>query len=413
MSKASVVTTSGDAIAIFREIHCLSPRGRYYIKIFPTYIHLHGKTFDYKIQVQAVMRLLLLPHKDQRQMHFAVNVDPPIKQGQTRYHYLVFNFQQDDEEDIELPFTDEELKTKFDGRLDREIKGPTYEVISKIFKGISGKKVTLPGNFLGHSGTPAITCSHKAASGFLYPLERGFIYIYKPPIYLRYDEVRNVTFERSGGSTRSFDINITTNNDMSYTFSSIEKGEYGHLYEFLKAKGIKVKTSGKVDGKSGIQFDKNIDHNLAKVKADAEEFDSGDSMSSDDSDFNPDALEALSAKEEYDSEPSTTSDEMSSDDGSGPEAEKKREERKKKREEKKERKQRSAEKKERKKKMTKLPGQPKRNMSAYFLWMNENREKIKKEFPSLSITEFGKKAGEMWKAIADKSVSRSCKFYAI
>ncbi len=33
MKKASVVTTSGDAIAIFREIHCLSPRGRYDIKV--------------------------------------------------------------------------------------------------------------------------------------------------------------------------------------------------------------------------------------------------------------------------------------------------------------------------------------------------------------------------------------------
>ena len=81
MSRASVVTTSGDAIAIFREISCLSPRGRYDIKIFPTYIHLHGKTFDYKIPSTHVQRLFLLPHKDQRQMHFAVNLDPPLKQG--------------------------------------------------------------------------------------------------------------------------------------------------------------------------------------------------------------------------------------------------------------------------------------------------------------------------------------------
>ena len=74
MKKASVMTTSGDAIAIFREISCLSPRGRYDIKIFPTYLHLHGKTFDYKIQIGSVQRLFLLPHKDQRQMHFAVNL---------------------------------------------------------------------------------------------------------------------------------------------------------------------------------------------------------------------------------------------------------------------------------------------------------------------------------------------------
>lgn len=72
--------------------------------------------------------------------------------GQTRYHYLVLNFKQDEEESIELPFTDEELKVKFDGRLEKEINGPTYEVISKILKALTGKKITMPGNFLGHSG---------------------------------------------------------------------------------------------------------------------------------------------------------------------------------------------------------------------------------------------------------------------
>ncbi len=46
-------------------------------------------------------------------------------------------------------------------------------------------------------------------------------------------------------------------------------------------------------------------------------------------------------------------------------------------------------------------------MSAYFIWMNANREKIKTEFPDLSVTEFGKKAGEMWKAMTDKSVSKA------
>lgn len=86
--------------------------------------------------------------------------------------------------------------------------------------------MTEPGSFLGHSGQPVVSCSHKAASGFLYPLDRGFIFVYKPPIFLRYDEVRTVSFERSGGSTRSFDINVTTGNDISYSFSSIEKGEY-------------------------------------------------------------------------------------------------------------------------------------------------------------------------------------------
>ena len=63
------------------------------------------------------------------------------------------------------------------------------------------------------------------------------------------------------------------------------------------------------------------------------------------------------------------------------------------------------EKKTRKIKRIKLPGQPKRNQTAYFIWMNANREKIKKESPSLNVLDISRKAGELWKAVTDKSVS--------
>merc|ERR1712179_91563 len=240
--------------------------------------------------------------------------------------------------------------------------------------------------------------------------EKGLIFVYKPPIYIRYDEVRSVNFERSGGSTRSFDISVAlTNNDIVYTFSSIEKGEYGRLYEFLKSRKIIVKTSGKTDGKSGLDWgsdDRKVDHHLNTVIANAEEFSGGsEDMSSDDTDFNPDALEALSAKEEYDSEPSTTSSEDSSEvEGSDEEAVKKREEKAKRRVERRKekelkkavaaaastsapRKKRSKEGGggERKTKRTKLPGQPKKNQSAYFIWMNVNRKNIQEKNPGLGI----------------------------
>jgi structure-specific recognition protein 1 len=53
------------------------------------------------------------------------------------------------------------------------------------------------------------------------------------------------------------------------------------------------------------------------------------------------------------------------------------------------------------------PDKPKRPQSAYFLWMNENRSKLKEEFPGISVTELTKKAGERWKEVSDKSVSSS------
>lgn len=85
LSKADVIQATGDAICIFRELQCLTPRGRYDIRIYPTFLHLHGKTFDYKIPYTTVLRLFLLPHKDQRQMFFVVRRDgtagPPSGKG--------------------------------------------------------------------------------------------------------------------------------------------------------------------------------------------------------------------------------------------------------------------------------------------------------------------------------------------
>lgn len=62
-------------------------------------------------------------------------------------------------------------------------------------------------------------------------------------------------------------------------------------------------------------------------------------------------------------------------------------------------------KREKKNKKPKDPKAPKRPLSAFFLWMNENREALKKKHPDLSLAEFGKKAGELWREMKDKSVS--------
>ena len=171
--------------------------------MYPTFIHLHGKTFDYKIPTGTVMRLFLLPHKDQRQMFFCVNLDPPIKQGQTRYHYLVFSFMQEEDTELELPFTEEELKEKYEGKLEKEMRGPTFQLVSKVMKALVNRKITVPGNFMGHSGTPAVSCSYKAASGFIYPLERGIMFVYKPPIFVKFEDVQSVNFARYGSQWRA------------------------------------------------------------------------------------------------------------------------------------------------------------------------------------------------------------------
>jgi len=81
LEKASIIQATGDAIVTFKELQCLTPRGRYDIKIFPSFVQLHGKTFDYKIPLTSILRLFLLPHKDGRQMFFCFKFASTYKSG--------------------------------------------------------------------------------------------------------------------------------------------------------------------------------------------------------------------------------------------------------------------------------------------------------------------------------------------
>ncbi|XP_037092415.1 LOW QUALITY PROTEIN: FACT complex subunit Ssrp1-like [Pollicipes pollicipes] len=410
MKKASVVTATGDVLAIFREVKGLTPRGRYDIGIYPTFINMHGKTFDFKIPFNTILRLFLLPHRDGRQTFFVLAVDPPIKQGMTRYHFLIlrFDLDEDDEMDLELPISDEDLKTKYEGRLPKEMKGQGYEVLSRLTKGLANKKLMVPGSFKGNSSTPAVACSYKAAAGYLYPLERGFMYIHKPPIFVRFEEILSVNFARSGGGTRTFDFEIQVKNDLVHTFSSIEKEEYGNLFSFVQEKKIRIKSKGGMEkGANYMSEDSGdaADPYLERMKREGEERDEDDPDDEDEStdeDFNPEGDGGANSDvaEEFESNPESTESEGGDSDDSAKKAKKLKKKEKKEKREKKRASTSSNKPAKRKKKDT---GAPKRPMSAYFIWLNEHREQIKEEHPGISVTEVSKKAGEMWRELKDKS----------
>eukprot|EP00092_Neocalanus_flemingeri_P026649 GFUD01028890.1.p1 GENE.GFUD01028890.1~~GFUD01028890.1.p1 ORF type:complete len:129 (-),score=56.59 GFUD01028890.1:158-544(-) len=59
------------------------------------------------------------------------------------------------------------------------------------------------------------------------------------------------------------------------------------------------------------------------------------------------------------------------------------------------------------KKTNRLEGQPKRPMTAYFLWMNEEgRAMVKGKNSGASITEVAKKCGEMWREMDGAAKSK-------
>ena len=72
----------------------------------------------------------------------------------------------------------------------------------------------------------AISCSNRATNGYLYPLDKGFIFVHKPTIYIKFEGIASVNFARmtgGAGVSRSFDFDVELKDGNVHHFSSMMK----------------------------------------------------------------------------------------------------------------------------------------------------------------------------------------------
>lgn len=134
----------------------------------------------------------------------------------------------------------------------------------------------------------AIACSNRATSGYLYPLDKGFLFVHKPAVHIRFDKIAFVNFARmtgSAGISRSFDFEVEMKDGNTHHFSSLMKEDYNRLFEFVSEKHLRIKNNkGKVQAvKYNDEASSESEHDayLERMKAEGEERDS----SSEDEDF--------------------------------------------------------------------------------------------------------------------------------
>ncbi|KAJ1921183.1 FACT complex subunit [Mycoemilia scoparia] len=249
--KADVGKVTGDSIVLFSEVLCLTPRGRYDIDMYPEFLRLRGKTYDYKVMYENITRLFLLAKPDGMHTMFIVGLNPPIRQGQTRYPFLVFQFVRDEEADIELAL-DKETHAAFAGKLEKRYDQPLYLTVSNVFTGLVDKKVVESSGYRTFHGAQGIKCSLKANEGIIYPLEKGIIFVPKPVQYISLSEIGSVVFSRVGSSAtsaRTFDLKINLFGHQDIQFSNVNREEYENLVGYMRDKDIKVMSELDEEGK--------------------------------------------------------------------------------------------------------------------------------------------------------------------
>ncbi|EXJ91155.1 FACT complex subunit pob3 [Capronia coronata CBS 617.96] len=246
MDKAEIGEVAGATFATFQDILHLTPRGRFDIDMYENSFRLRGKTYDYKIQYQSIKKFFILPKNDEMHTMITLGLDPPLRQGQTRYPFIVMQLKLDDEVNLDLNMTEELLETKYKDKLEPHYEAPIHHVIAKVFKGLSGKKIIMPSkDFVSHHNMNGVKCSIKANEGLLFCLDKSFIFVPKPATYVPIDSIQSITMSRVGGAlaaSRTFDITMTLKGGQGeHQFSNINREEQQPLEAFFQAKGIRFK----------------------------------------------------------------------------------------------------------------------------------------------------------------------------
>ena len=92
---------------------------------------LRGKTYDYKIPYDNIRKFFILPKNDELHTMITMGLEPPLRQGQTRYPFIVMQMKLDEEINLDLNLTDESLQNKYKDRLESHYEAPAHHVISK------------------------------------------------------------------------------------------------------------------------------------------------------------------------------------------------------------------------------------------------------------------------------------------
>lgn len=243
-AKADIGQVAGDGILVLKEVLVLTPRGRYDIDLFPEFLRLRGKTYDYKILYSSITQLFLLPKPDDIHVLFVIALEPPIRQGQTRYPFLVLQFPREEEMDAELNLDEDTIQTKYEGKLKKRYEEPTFRIVTNLFRVLSQQKVNVPTGFTSSIGQESVRCNVKANDGTLYPLNKSLIWVSKQTILVPYSDVYQLVFSRVGGavaSAKTFDLRVETRHGGDHTFQSINREEFDSLNNFFAERKIRIK----------------------------------------------------------------------------------------------------------------------------------------------------------------------------
>ena len=257
--KAKIDENMGELIARIENLSLTVPRGKYTVDLHLKNMRLHGSTFNYKILYKNIVKAFLLPRNDDIHTNLVLGFNKPLRQGNTKYPYIIFSFKRNKQISVELKVAEDKL-AEINPGLKPTYEGACFEVVAMLFKLIINVNIIIPGAFKTQNGHSSVKCNVGNQEGYLFFLNKSLIFIKKPVIYIRLQDVLRIEFQRiSGGiSMRGFDFVVILKSGLSTTFSGTDKRELENISNFFERAKIPVKTineMSKLDAELGFDDD--------------------------------------------------------------------------------------------------------------------------------------------------------------
>jgi len=242
--KAHLDFDTDEIICSLSRISFRTPRGKFDLDFFPDFLLLASDTLRTTVSYETIKRCFSLEQPNGK-VALVISVDPPVRQGQTLYDFLLCEFPKDLEHNCAINATDEELKNEYADRngqqiLNQTVEGTMTEILVSLF-GCLAKTKTISHSsnkaYSSNDGEPCLSCSLKANRGLLYPLAKSFFFIHKPPTFIRYSQISWIRFEKIGqkANIKNFDLTVHVDGT-NHVFMNIPIDFFSSFFRFCSGK---------------------------------------------------------------------------------------------------------------------------------------------------------------------------------
>jgi|UPI0006794F10 structure-specific recognition protein 1 len=221
-----------DDIYTLDEVTVVNPRGKNNIRLYKDYFRIIGHSYDHKIYYRGVTNIYELnkSYIGDIDKYIVLELEQPIRQGQTKYPLVVFSFA---DEEIDVEISDSRLKEKYSGYLS--------DVFSEIMKSLCVKSA-ITSSFETNDKMRCLKCILKANEGQLHPLDSCLLFLPRA-LKINTKDINSVEFSRINISlmqAKTFDMTIFA--DSQYVFYGLSKEDFGVLEKYFTEKNIPIRS---------------------------------------------------------------------------------------------------------------------------------------------------------------------------